>query len=165
MEYMVCIFQLVGQSGVGKTHVIEEATRRLKESGKTVTILKHSHHELDVKGKDTWRFRQNGADLIAFASPKSTVIFTTMDPKLLISIVPTDVVFVEGWSEIQLGYRIEVKGEDMWNEVISRIVNEGSQCSRVRRVRVNGKLTNSKGLLGLVTGIMESLGITSISLD
>ncbi|WP_313298219.1 molybdopterin-guanine dinucleotide biosynthesis protein B [Diaphorobacter sp.] len=52
-----------GYSGAGKTTVLEQIIRILRERGARVSVVKHAHHDfdIDVPGKDSWRHRKAGA--------------------------------------------------------------------------------------------------------
>ncbi|MBF5003323.1 molybdopterin-guanine dinucleotide biosynthesis protein B [Diaphorobacter caeni] len=52
-----------GYSGAGKTTVLEQIIRVLRERGLRVSVVKHAHHDfdVDVPGKDSWRHRKAGA--------------------------------------------------------------------------------------------------------
>jgi len=66
------VLGVVGVSNSGKTELICRLLPLLSARGLRVAVLKHSHHpELDRvdEGKDTWRFRQAGAQAVALASP------------------------------------------------------------------------------------------------
>ncbi|MEJ2068963.1 MAG: molybdopterin-guanine dinucleotide biosynthesis protein B [Syntrophobacterales bacterium] len=63
---------IVGRSNTGKTELICRLIPRLAAHGLRVAVLKHSHHpDLDPRdqGKDTWRYRQAGAQTVALAAP------------------------------------------------------------------------------------------------
>ena len=51
------IFGFAGYSGSGKTMLIEKLIPILNESGLTVSLIKHVHHDFDVDqpGKDSYR--------------------------------------------------------------------------------------------------------------
>lgn len=59
-------------SGTGKTTFIENLIIRLKAMNIKVGVVKSDAHgfNLDVEGKDSWRFQQAGAQSIAVVSPK-----------------------------------------------------------------------------------------------
>lgn len=62
----------VGRSNSGKTELICRLLPGLAARGLRVAVLKHSHHpDLDrgEQGKDTWRYRQAGAQTVALAAP------------------------------------------------------------------------------------------------
>ena len=50
-------------SGAGKTTLVEQLVRRLRDSGERVSVIKHAHHAFDIdhEGKDSWRHRRAGA--------------------------------------------------------------------------------------------------------
>ena len=52
-----------GESGAGKTGLVEKLIGQLKARGLRVSVVKHAHHSLDVDqpGKDSWRHREAGA--------------------------------------------------------------------------------------------------------
>jgi molybdopterin-guanine dinucleotide biosynthesis adapter protein len=61
----------VGPSNCGKTELICKLLTLSRERGYRVAAVKHSHRtpEVDQPGKDTWRFRQAGAQAVALAAP------------------------------------------------------------------------------------------------
>jgi len=62
---------IVGHSNSGKTELICRLLPCLAARGLRVAVLKHSHHsDLDLgdEGKDTWRYRQAGAQTVALAA-------------------------------------------------------------------------------------------------
>lgn len=96
----------VGRSNTGKTELICRLLPRLTARGLRVAVLKHSHHpDLDPgdQGKDTWRYRQAGAQTVALAAPgllHVTRSFPDEPPleQVLPSLAATaDLVLVEGY--------------------------------------------------------------------
>ena len=65
-----------GYSGSGKTMLVERLIPALKLRGLRVSVVKHAHHSFDIDhpGKDSWRFREAGADGVGLVSPEETVI-------------------------------------------------------------------------------------------
>ncbi|MEM4738960.1 MAG: molybdopterin-guanine dinucleotide biosynthesis protein MobB, partial [Acidilobaceae archaeon] len=57
---MVCIIQVVGFSGSGKTSSIVLASLKLKSLGFRVAVIKHTHHDVDSPHRDSWRFVEEG---------------------------------------------------------------------------------------------------------
>ena len=58
------IISVIGYSGSGKTHFIQEAIRRLKsELNFEVAVIKNIHqHKIDeIEGKDSYKFTESGA--------------------------------------------------------------------------------------------------------
>jgi molybdopterin-guanine dinucleotide biosynthesis protein MobB len=96
----------VGLSNSGKTELICRLLPRLKAQGLRVAVLKHSHHpdlDLGEQGKDTWRYRQAGAQTVALAAPgllQITHSFSGEPPleQVLADLaVKADLVLVEGY--------------------------------------------------------------------
>lgn len=64
------------QSNTGKTTFIERLIPQLKAQGLRVGVVKGDCHGYDVdeEGKDSWRFKEAGADGVAVVSPKGYFI-------------------------------------------------------------------------------------------
>ena len=69
------IIGISGYSGSGKTTTIINLIKFFKKSGIKIGIVKHAHHnfDVDVPGKDSYRFRENGADEVFVSSARRTV--------------------------------------------------------------------------------------------
>jgi molybdopterin-guanine dinucleotide biosynthesis adapter protein len=63
-------------SNSGKTTIIEKVVRILKDRGLRVAVIKHASKgfELDRPGKDSWRFREAGADAVLLVGPDSVAL-------------------------------------------------------------------------------------------
>lgn len=64
------IISIVGKSESGKTTLIEKLVPELKRRGYLIGVVKHSRSgfDIDKKGKDSWRHKQAGADMVMIAS-------------------------------------------------------------------------------------------------
>jgi len=71
---MIPVIGFVGYSGSGKTTLIEKLLPQLKPDFSAIAVIKATHHpiELDQPGKDSYRYRQGGADTVVLASPNAT---------------------------------------------------------------------------------------------
>lgn len=106
------VLGFLGRSGSGKTTLIERLLPRLSRDGRRVAVVKHAHHpriELEPAGKDTRRFREAGAAVVALVAPDQ--IFTleprAVEPTLdevLSRLPPCDLVIVESWRSLALDY-------------------------------------------------------------
>jgi molybdopterin-guanine dinucleotide biosynthesis adapter protein len=96
---------VVGFSNCGKTELICKLLSLAQYRGYRVAALKHSHKtlEVDQPGKDTWRFRQAGAQAVALAAPGLLQVthIVTEDPPVAaaLAVLPDnlDFVLVEGY--------------------------------------------------------------------
>ena len=68
-------------SNSGKTTLIEKLIPLLKERGLTVGVLKHASKGFDPEqpGKDSWRFREAGADIVAVTGPGGTTVMRRVE--------------------------------------------------------------------------------------
>ncbi len=92
-------------SNTGKTTFIERLIPRLREQGIRVGVVKGDAHgyDIDVKGKDSWRFMEAGADSVAVVSPDGYFIERrTAGRKSLLSVASqlegVDLVLIESRS-------------------------------------------------------------------
>lgn len=95
---------IVGLSGSGKTELICRLLDWLSRRGLRVAVLKHTHHhDPGDRGKDTWRFRQAGARLVALAGPgllQISRVYPEEPPlsEILKALAPeADLILVEGY--------------------------------------------------------------------
>lgn len=98
------VVTFVGLSGTGKTTYLERLIPRLKAHGIRLALVKHDahHFEMDRPGKDTYRFAQAGADVVAISSPHRAAILEqperelTLD-ELISRLPPVDLILTEGY--------------------------------------------------------------------
>jgi molybdopterin-guanine dinucleotide biosynthesis protein B len=100
------VLGLAGYSGSGKTTLIERLMPRFVADGLRVSVLKQSHHDIEVDqpGKDSWRHRQAGAHEVLLAAPGRWMLVHELRgapaPTLteqLACLSPCDLVLVEGF--------------------------------------------------------------------
>lgn len=100
------VLGITGWSGCGKTTLISALIPELRSRGWSVSALKHAHHDvdLDTPGKDTWRYREAGAQQVMLASAQRWALLhelgSASEPELeqlLAYLQPVDLVLVEGW--------------------------------------------------------------------
>lgn len=72
---MVPVCGFIGYSGSGKTTLIEKLLPILKKTFPKIAVIKSTHHhiELDKPGKDSFRYRQSGADSVVLATPGASL--------------------------------------------------------------------------------------------
>jgi molybdopterin-guanine dinucleotide biosynthesis adapter protein len=107
---------IIGHQGSGKTTLIERLIRTMRERGRSVSTIKHTHHhdiELDMPGKDSHRHRLAGASEVIVASNQGWArIAASAEPAslpiLLGQLRPVDLVLVEGFKQLEWLRRVEV---------------------------------------------------------
>ena len=93
-----------GHSGSGKTTLIEKVLTTLVARDRRVSAIKSSHHgtDIDVPGKDSYRFREAGAEEVVLAGDQRWALMKeTHKPvqlsEILARMTPVDIVLVEGY--------------------------------------------------------------------
>jgi molybdopterin-guanine dinucleotide biosynthesis protein B len=68
---------VIGGKNHGKTSLIVELIQELTGRGVRIGTIKHTHHrhELDVPGKDSYRHRLAGAEIVGMLSPSMNAVF------------------------------------------------------------------------------------------
>ena len=118
---MTRLLGFAGWSGSGKTTLVTRLIPALIESGRTVSTIKHAHHDFDVDqpGKDSHNHRVAGAREVLVASSRRFALMheyrgaPELDlPALLAKLAPVDVVIVEGFKRDPIP-KIEVYRPDV----------------------------------------------------
>ena len=100
---MAQIIAVVGKSKSGKTTLIERLIPEIKKRGYRIGSVKHAHHgfEIDKKGKDSYRHRAAGADIVVVASPDEIAMVKRVKTDSLDNLemffTDMDLVLVEGY--------------------------------------------------------------------
>jgi len=146
---VVCI---VGRSGSGKTTVLEGLVRIFRGWGFRVGTMKHDPHgemQWDQPGKDTWRHREAGAELVLGITPRWLWSSRRLDRPLTLSELlkefeGIDLVLAEGF-KAEAAPKIEVirqetgpdplEGlQERWAVVSDLPVDLGVPCFRFEEV-------------------------------
>jgi molybdopterin-guanine dinucleotide biosynthesis protein B len=105
---------VAASSNSGKTTLIEKVVRILKDRGLRVAVIKHASKgfAVDHPGKDSWRFREAGADAVMLVGPDEMALMKNIsrEPDLdeLAMMAPDiDIMLREGFKKDE-GARIEV---------------------------------------------------------
>jgi|SRR5882672_8522680 len=106
----------IGYSNTGKTTLIEKLVPMFVARGLRVAAIKHAHHgfDMDRPGKDSFRYREAGAQQVLIASAQRWALLTeTPQPATLqdlaTELAPCDLVIVEGFRSEGTFPRIEVR--------------------------------------------------------
>src|SRR5262245_39217732 len=110
------IIGFIGYSNTGKTTLIEKLVPLFTGRGLRVAAIKHAHHgfDMDRPGKDSFRYREAGAQQVLIATAQRWALLTeTPQPAtladLLAQLAPCDLVIVEGFRSEGVFPRIEVR--------------------------------------------------------
>ncbi len=99
------LLAFVGKSGSGKTTLVEKLIAKLSEAGLKVGAVKRSHHKVDIdrEGKDSWRFRNAGANPTILASDTFMGYMERIEKPLDMNLIArqfegkADIVLIEGF--------------------------------------------------------------------
>lgn len=117
----------VARSGTGKTTLVESLIRELRSRGYRVGALKHDAHrfEIDRRGKDSARFTEAGAEVMALVSDDTVAVVQKparppkLDTMLRIWFSDLDLVLVEGYKTSSLP-KIEIHRAGLGDPLLCR---------------------------------------------
>lgn len=93
---MVPILSIVGRSNSGKTTLLEKLIRELTERGRRIGTIKHHFHgpvEVDVPGKDSWRHKRAGAQVVALSAPETLFVVRDTPVRLPLEVIAHQALF------------------------------------------------------------------------
>lgn len=107
-ELSVPMIGICAYSGTGKTTLLTQLIPLLKAEGLQLAVIKHGHHkiELDQPGKDSFKFREAGADQVILAASTRLAIMqecagqeepSLTDALKLVNLDCADLILVEGF--------------------------------------------------------------------
>jgi len=99
----------IGYSNTGKTTLIEKLVPLFTARGLRVAAIKHAHHgfDMDRPGKDSYRYREAGAQQVLIATAQRWALLTeTSEPAtladLLDQLAPCDLVITPGPASLRV---------------------------------------------------------------
>jgi len=143
------VILIAGFKNSGKTTLIENFIRDLKNNGFKIAVFKHVYYmdfEVDKEGKDTWRYLNSGADGVVAISRGRLYINEKLgrypNIKYLIKdfLKKYDLIFIEGFKGL-LG-----KDKDIHKIIVARDI--GEYKSIVKEI--------SEPILGYIIDIFKS---------
>jgi molybdopterin-guanine dinucleotide biosynthesis protein B len=102
------IFGIAGHSGMGKTTLLEHLVPELQSRGLVVSVIKHSHKDLDIDrpGKDSYRLRETGCQEVLVMGRRRWVLMHELSEdiepplsQLLDNFQACDLVLIEGFKQ------------------------------------------------------------------
>lgn len=125
MENVPVICVVAARSGTGKTTFLEKLIKEIVARGYRVGTVKSDAHgfEMDVPGKDTWRFAQAGAKATAIIGPDKYALIQKTDGRkdleeVIKMIEDVDIILVEGFKASGMP-RIEVVRKEKGTGLVS----------------------------------------------
>src|SRR3989337_755799 len=101
---VICI---VGKNKNTKSMIMQELISELKTRGLRVGALKYHKHgdfEIDIEGKDTWKYANAGADTVAISSSMKFALIKRVEKEMGIDEIcdtyfsDSDIVLVDGFT-------------------------------------------------------------------
>lgn len=101
---VICI---VGKSKNDKVRLMEALIRGFKARSFSVGALKHHKHgdfEMDIEGKDSWKYARAGADTVAISSPTKLAVIKNVEGEMNIDEIcgryfaDSDIVLADGFA-------------------------------------------------------------------
>ncbi len=110
------ILSVVGKSDSGKTTLILKLLPELKKRGYRVAVAKHCPHgfDLDIEGKDSWKFTRAGAEGILLTSEGNLALLRpkedsfNMKERLKAYFSDLDIALIEGYNDESEIKKIEI---------------------------------------------------------
>ncbi len=124
------VYKLVAiGSSKGKTRIGTQLVEELVKLGVRVGVVKHTIHEIDVAGKDSYKYTKSGATPVIVSSPKQLAVFYTGYPEDLdkiLEIIPQTpfVVIAEGFKQSRRGKKIIIASSQAELEELLKIPGE-----------------------------------------
>lgn len=136
-SYSIMLVAIKGKKGSGKTSFIEKLLKNL-EGYRMVVIKKSGHEEIDIKGKDTYRYKEAGAAGSIVVAKSECALFFRGDINYAIYFakkLQPDLIIVEG--SINADFVINVEDEPDLENVI-KVIKERISMPKID-VFVDGK--------------------------
>ena len=120
---MIPIFSFIGESKSGKTFLLEKVIIELRSRGFRVGVIKHSHSpfEIDKREKDSWKFKEAGAEVVAFSSKEEFLLFKKLKNEISLDEIikkyfnNVDIILTEGYRKENFPKILVLSGENKEN--------------------------------------------------
>ncbi|MFH1848327.1 MAG: molybdopterin-guanine dinucleotide biosynthesis protein B [Candidatus Omnitrophota bacterium] len=120
------VLSIIGRSDSGKTTLIQKILPKLKEKGYKIAVAKHCPRgfDLDVEGKDSWRFTKAGAEGTFLSSPGKLALIRAKDESQSLKSVlkdyftDFDIVLTEGYSDDGGINKIQIARKEIGGDIV-----------------------------------------------
>ena len=127
---MIPIFSFIGESKSGKTFLLEKVIIELRSRGFRVGVIKHSHSpfEIDKREKDSWKFKEAGAEVVAFSSKEEFLLFKKLKNEISLDEIikkyfnNVDIILTEGYRKENFPKILVLSGENKENFSMENII-------------------------------------------
>lgn len=101
------VVSIVSKKNSGKTTLLEKLIPELKNRGYRIGTVKHDTHGFDIdhEGKDTWRHKQAGAEIVVISSPWKISLIQDVEAEVALDDIvarhfsDVDIVVTEGYKK------------------------------------------------------------------
>jgi molybdopterin-guanine dinucleotide biosynthesis protein MobB len=157
------VFGIAGRSGMGKTTLLERLIPALRARGLRVSLIKHSHKDIEVDrpGKDSYRLREAGCQEVLLLGRTRWALMHELrgdaEPDLdylLSRIQDCDLVLVEGFKGGDFPNLAGGRGQAHALARVAGHRGDGGRCARPRRraAPLQRGRTGASGGAGLARG-------------
>ena len=130
------LLSIVGRKGAGKSQVLETLIRLLKQKGLRVGVIKHlarEDFEIDQPGKDTQRYRLQGAETVMLLGQRKFAVFSQAEEMISLErqlryFEEFDLVFLEGYLLENIPV-LEVYAPELGVPLVSKHTNIFAVCT------------------------------------
>lgn len=124
---MSVLLSVIGKRGSGKSEILERLIALLTQRGFRVGVIKHLAREdieIDEPGKDTYRYRSQGAETVILSGRRRLALFSNLDKEmplegLLNFFRDFDLVFLEGYFQDEFP-KIEVHRKELGERPLTK---------------------------------------------
>jgi molybdopterin-guanine dinucleotide biosynthesis protein B len=143
------VFGITGHSGMGKTTLLERILPELRSRGLVVSLIKHSHKDLDLDrpGKDSYRLREAGCQELLLTGKHRWALMHELredaEPSLaylLSKLQACDLVLIEGFKQGDFP-KLEVWRAEVGKTILHPSVPGISAVATDGHLTINGLLT------------------------
>lgn len=129
---MSALLSVIGKKGSGKSEILEKLIVLLSQGGFRIGVVKRlarDDFEIDEPGKDTYRYRSQGAETVALSGRRRLALFSNLDEeipleRLLSFFRDFDLVFLEGYFQDEFP-KIEVHRKELGGQLLTERVKNG----------------------------------------